>query len=113
MMLPGGPRLPRALTVSAGARRRVCHVFPPAYSPRAVSSLKDSYVGPYRLLNQLATGQSTEIWEAILDSSRRRVAIKRLQNVKRNRQQRAFLRHEYAVGAKLEHPRIIKIEELG
>ena len=67
-------------------------------------SHKDNYVGTYRLLNQLATGQSTEIWEAILDTTRRRVAIKRLQNVKRNRQQRAFLRHEYAVGKPLVHP---------
>lgn len=78
-----------------------------------MSALKERYVGPYRLLNQLATGQSTEIWEAVLDSERKRVALKRLQKVKRNRQQLQFLRHEYAVGAKLEHPRIIKIEELG
>jgi serine/threonine protein kinase len=78
-----------------------------------VASIRDLYLGPYRLLNVLATGQSTQIWEAMHDATRRRVAIKRLRAEPPKRDQIAMLRHEYQVGKKLDHPRLVKALELG
>jgi len=73
-----------------------------------VTSIRDLYAGPYRLLNLLAAGHSTEIWEAIHDATRQRVAIKRLRAENPKRADVSLLRHEYAVGKALDHPRIVK-----
>jgi serine/threonine-protein kinase len=78
-----------------------------------VASIRDRYLGPYRLLSMLATGQNTHVWEAIHDGERRRVAIKRIKAEKPTREQIGFLRHEYAVGKTLDHPRVVKALEIG
>jgi eukaryotic-like serine/threonine-protein kinase len=73
-----------------------------------------SYVGQYRLLAMLMTGQTSQVWEAQHDVRQQRYALKvLLTDHKSDRQQRLFLKHEYEVGAKIDHPRIIKMVELG
>jgi serine/threonine protein kinase len=68
------------------------------------------YCGPYRLLSLVSYGKATEIWEAIQDSTRRKVAIKKLRPDSVDAEQTAFLRHEYVVGRTLRHERVIAIE---
>ena len=66
--------------------------------------MRELYLGPYRLLNMLANGQTTHVWEAIHDASRRRVAIKRLKAEKPKRSELGLLRHEYAVAKTFDQP---------
>ncbi len=69
------------------------------------------YIGPYRLLNLIASGQFTQIWEAIHDGQRRRLAVKVVLTDKRSSAQTSLLRREYEVGNKLDHPNVIKLYE--
>jgi len=75
--------------------------------------MRELYLGPYRLLNMLANGQTTHVWEAIHDASRRRVAIKRLKAQKPKRAELGLLRHEYSVAKTFDHPRVVKALEIG
>jgi serine/threonine protein kinase len=73
-----------------------------------------SYAGQYRMLALLMTGQTSQVWEAVHDVRQQRYAVKvLLSDHRRDREQRNFLKHEYEVGRKLDHPRIIKMVELG
>lgn len=73
-----------------------------------------SYVGSYRLLSLIMTGQTSSVWEAMHDVRQQRYAVKvLLDETRADRQHRNFLRHEYEVGNKLDHPRVIKMQELG
>jgi eukaryotic-like serine/threonine-protein kinase len=67
-------------------------------------------LGPYRLINLMATGQNSQVWEAVEASSGRHFAVKLLlpEHV-RSAEHRQFLFHEADVGKKLAHPNIIKI----
>ena len=69
-------------------------------------------VGPYRLLSLVGTGRSCQVWEAIHDIDHHRLALKILEpSYASDKQQVAFLKHEYTVGHGLDHPNVIHIYE--
>jgi serine/threonine-protein kinase len=69
-------------------------------------------LGPYRLLNVVMSGQTSQVWEAIDDAKAQRFAIKiLLADYRHQREHVAFLKQEYAVGKTLQHPRVIRIYE--
>ncbi|MBX7165489.1 MAG: serine/threonine protein kinase [Pirellulales bacterium] len=60
------------------------------------------------------TGQNSQVWEVMHDGRQQRLAMKTLlSDFRKNREHLGYLRHEYEVGRKLEHPRVIRIYELG
>jgi len=68
------------------------------------------YIGGYRLLNVVNTGQTTQLWQAYHDGKQQMVAIKMLlPKFQRDRNQVQFLRWESHVGRKLAHERVIQI----
>ncbi len=70
------------------------------------------YLGPYRLLNAVHTGPSTQVWQAYHDGQQCFVAIKTLLEACRNeREYVGYLRWEYKVGSRLDCERIIHIHE--
>lgn len=70
---------------------------------------QDYIGGKYRLLNLLRVGKTCQLWEAINDNEGKRYAIKvLLSEFVKDRQEVGFLRHEFEVGSKLEHPRVIR-----
>jgi serine/threonine protein kinase len=70
-------------------------------------------IGNYRLLRHIATGQASQVWEVVENSSGRHFAMKLLLPEKiANPADREFLLHEAEVGLKLAHPNIIKIVHL-
>lgn len=72
------------------------------------------YIGPYRLLNVVNTSHTRQIWQAMHDASGQFVALKvLLEQYRKNREQIGFLRWEYKVGHRWEHPRLIRIFEYG
>lgn len=71
-------------------------------------------IGPYRLVNLIMTGQTSQVWEVYDDKKRERYALKMLlSDFRKNREQLGYLKHEFAVGKSLKHPRIIKLHEIG
>ena len=72
------------------------------------------YLGPYRLLNPVNTGQTSQMWQAYHDGLQQFFAIKTLlDKFRKDREQVAYLKQEYAVGSKLHHERIIRFQEYG
>jgi serine/threonine protein kinase len=72
------------------------------------------YVGGYRLLNLIMSGQTSQVWEAHSDVKQQRVAIKMLlRDFRKDREHIAYLKNEYAAGCKLDSPRVIHIFEIG
>jgi eukaryotic-like serine/threonine-protein kinase len=70
----------------------------------------DDQVDNYRLLNLMATGQTSQVYEVAEVASGRHFALKMLlPEHARNPQQRQFLFHEAEVGQKIIHPNIIKM----
>lgn len=73
-----------------------------------------SYIGPYRLINIVYTGQVSQTWQAYDDKNRRPVAIKVLfQSAGGDRKQVSFVRWEYEVGKTLHSERIIQFYGIG
>ncbi len=69
-------------------------------------------IGPYRLLSIVNTGQTSRIWQAYHDRLQKRFALKTLlSEYARNREHVHYLRWEYVVAGKLEHPNIIRVQE--
>lgn len=74
----------------------------------------NEYIGSYRLLNLVRTGKTCQVWEVMHDVRSTRLAIKLLLSEFRdNRDEVNFLKHEYEVGRKLEHPNVIQSYEFG
>jgi len=72
------------------------------------------YVGSYRLLNLLMTGQTSQVWEVMHGASQERRALKfLLSDYFRHREHVTYLKHEFAVGSKLKHERVIQMYDLG
>ncbi len=70
------------------------------------------YIGPYRLLNVVNTGQTTQFWQAMHDGKRQFFGLKiPLDKFRKDREQAGYLRWEYTVGSKLKHPNIIQVVE--
>ncbi len=79
-----------------------------------MSSEAPGYVGPYRLLNVVNTGQTSQIWQAYDDADKRFVGVKLLlPKYRKDREQVGYLRWEHSVGTKLLHQRIIRILDFG
>ncbi len=79
-----------------------------------MASASPGYIGPYRLLNVVHTGQASQIWQAYHDGERKIFGIKTLlKKYARDREQVAYLRWEQAIGQKIAHDRIIQIYEYG
>ncbi len=77
-------------------------------------STNPSFLGRYRLLNIVNTGQTSRIWQAYDDSANQFVALKTLlQDFRNNRAHIGLLKWEYAVGSQLHHERVISITEYG
>lgn len=77
-----------------------------------MSSEAPGYLGPYRLLNIVNTGQTSQMWQTYHDGFQRFFAVKTLlERFRRSREQIGYLKWEYTVGLKLQHERIIQITE--
>ena len=71
------------------------------------------YLGPYRLVRLVRVGQSCQIWEGLREGADQRVCLKFLQqNLIKDKNELAFLKHEYEVAKNLDHPYIIRVDEL-
>ena len=74
-----------------------------------MSTASHGYAGPYRLLNIINTGQTSQVWQAYHDGSRKYVAVKMLQReYARDKEHVRFLKWEYTVAGKIEHERICR-----
>lgn len=79
-----------------------------------VATLGQEFVGSYRLLNVVKTGQTSQVWAVIDDRSRERYAIKMLlQDFRKDREQVGYLKQEYTVAKDLDSPYVIHIYEYG
>ncbi len=79
-----------------------------------MSSASHGFAGPYRLLNIINTGQTSQVWQAYHDATRKYVAVKTLQaDYARDREHVNFLKWEYAVAGKIEHERICRVYMFG
>jgi eukaryotic-like serine/threonine-protein kinase len=68
------------------------------------------YLGPYRLLNVVHTGHTTQIWQAYWDAKQRMVGIKTIiDEFRHDREHVGYLYLEYKVGVALSHPRVLEI----
>ena len=77
-----------------------------------MSKENPGYLGRYRLLNVVNTGQTSQMWQAYHDGTHQFFAVKTLlDKFRRAREQVWYLKWEYAVGAKLEHDRVIRVHE--
>jgi len=71
-------------------------------------------VGPYRLLNLVRTGKTCQVWEVMHDARSQRLAIKLLASeFHQDRTEVGFLKHEFEVGRKLDHPHVIRMFDFG
>jgi serine/threonine protein kinase len=78
-----------------------------------VTRAPQDYIGSYRLLNLIRTGKTCQLWEAMHDAKGQKFALKvLLGEYVKDRDEVHYLRHEYAVGHALKHPKVIKIQEL-
>lgn len=72
------------------------------------------YLGSYRLISMIRAGKTCEVYDVINDSTGERLAIKLLAGeAARNREEVGYIKHEYEVGRKLDHPSVIKTIALG
>ncbi len=82
---------------------------PPA--PHAcMAQTTPSYLGPYRLLNIVHTGQNCRIWQAYDDENKCIVGVKTLlDKFQKDREQTQLLKWEYAIAKAFDHPLLIKV----
>jgi serine/threonine-protein kinase len=77
-----------------------------------VSTASQEFIGPYRLLNIIKTGQTSQVWAVMSTRDQRRLALKMLlAEHRKNREHLGFLKQEYLVGKALENPRVIRVYE--
>ena len=70
------------------------------------------FLGPYRLARLIRVGSSCSVWEAIKDGEDERYALKVLRkDLRLDKAETGYLKHEFEVAAGLKHPNIIKIHE--
>ncbi|GIW93131.1 MAG: protein kinase [Pirellulaceae bacterium] len=70
------------------------------------------FIGPYRLTRLIRVGNSCAVWEAVRESDNARFALKVLrQDLRKDKQELAFLRHEFEVASRLSHPNVIRMYE--
>jgi serine/threonine-protein kinase len=67
-------------------------------------------IGPYRLLNIVKTGQTSQVWAVINDRDQKRLALKiLLSDFRKDREHFAYMKQEALVGKPLDHPNVIKV----
>jgi serine/threonine protein kinase len=72
------------------------------------------YIGPYRLLHVVKTGQTSQVWAAINDKDQFKCALKIiLADFRKDREHVAYMKNEFLVGRALEHERVIRIFDQG
>lgn len=72
------------------------------------------YIGPYRLLHIVKTGQTSQVWAAINDNTKFRCALKIiLEEFRKDREHVAYMKNEFLVGKALDHERVIHLFEQG
>lgn len=70
------------------------------------------FVGPYRLARFIRSGNATQIWEAIKEDGSGRYVLKILRSQNwGNKKEIGFLKHEYEVAHKIDHPTVIRVME--
>jgi serine/threonine protein kinase len=73
----------------------------------------DEILGAYRMLKHLVTGQTSQVWEVVENSSGRHFALKLLLPEKASQAEfRKSLVREATVGKQLAHPNIIRIVQV-
>ncbi len=84
---------------------------PTGTSPGSPSvSGSPGYIGPYRLLNVVNTGQNSQVWQAYDDRNNRFVAVKTLlRKFHRDREQIQLLKWEQVVAGKMVSDRIVRV----
>lgn len=71
------------------------------------------YLGSYRLIRMIRAGQTSQVWEAVNDTTREKVAIKSLvPEQRRNKQEIRNLRHEHTVAHTIDHENIVSIHDV-
>ena len=79
-----------------------------------MSSAEFSYLGPYRLLSLVHTGQTTRVWQALHDREEKVYAVKvLLENLRGDRSQAHLLKWEYSVGSDIEGDHVVRMAEYG
>jgi len=75
-------------------------------------SIGKDFIGPYRMLRLIRSGTTTQVWEALKEGEKERVAIKvLLADWRRDKYEIDQLKHEARVGTQLQHPNVIQIYE--
>ena len=70
------------------------------------------FLGKYQLTRLIRAGHTCQVWES-RDLDHRRVCLKVLQpEMRTNKEEVRYMRHEYQVGHPLQHPNVIEIYEL-
>ncbi len=70
------------------------------------------FLGKYQLTRLIRAGHTCQVWES-RDLDQRRVCLKVLQpEMRTNKEEIRYMRHEYQVGHPLQHPNVIEIYEL-
>jgi serine/threonine protein kinase len=70
------------------------------------------FLGPYRLVRLIRSGQSTHVWEAAKSDDKTRYVLKVIkENLRSNKDEISQLKTEYECGKALKHPNIIRIHE--
>ena len=78
------------------------------------SKAPPGHLGPYRLLSVVHASKTARLWHAYHGGLDRFFAVKALQDKScKDREEIGYLKREYEVGAKLDHPRAIRIQEFG
>ncbi len=70
-----------------------------------------NFLGPFRTVRLIRAGQTCQVWEAVDERTKKRVALKALQPEKRSdKAEIAYLKHEYVVASNFDHETIIRID---
>ena len=70
------------------------------------------FLGNYQLTRLIRAGQTCQVWES-RDIDHQRVCLKvLLPEMRTNKEELRYMRHEYEVGHPLDHPNVIKIYKL-
>jgi serine/threonine protein kinase len=70
------------------------------------------YIGQYRLVSVLMTGQTSIVYEVTRRNDNQRLALKTLlPEFRKDKEHLAYLKREYEVGHAMDHPGIIKVHE--
>jgi len=95
-----------------GARASICPIGTREHF--IVSLAGQQYVGPYRLLHIVKTGQTSQVWAAINDNTKFRCALKIiLEDFRKDREHLAYMKNEFLAGKALDHERVIHLYEQG